>query len=205
MTRRGLLLFALLSVLWGVPYLMIKIAVAEVSVPFLVFARAAVGALALLPFALFANDFGWVKTKWLAITAFCVTEMILPWCLIAHGEVSVDSSTAGLLIALTPVVTVAISRLTGSGEELGPKRWFGLLLGFAGVFVLAMPTIGGGLLAVGEILLASVCYALGSIIASRWLTDVPPALLTALCLVAAALFYAAPAIHAWPAMRPPPQ
>lgn len=52
MTRRGLLLFALLSILWGVPYLLIKVAVAEVSVPFLVFARAAVGALALLPFAL---------------------------------------------------------------------------------------------------------------------------------------------------------
>lgn len=202
MTRRGLLLFTLLSILWGVPYLMIKVAVAEVSVPFLVFARAAVGALALLPFALFASDFGWVRAKWLAIAAFCVTEMILPWGLIAHGEISVDSSTAGLLIALTPVVTVAISRLTGSGEELSPRRWFGLLLGFAGVFVLAMPTLGGWLLAVGEILLASACYALGSLIASRWLGDAPPAALTALCLVGAALFYAAPAIHAWPAATP---
>ena len=202
MTRRGLLLFALLSILWGVPYLMIKVAVAEVSVPFLVFARAAVGALALLPFALFANDFGWVRAKWLAIAAFCVAEMILPWGLIAHGEISIDSSTAGLLIALTPVVTVAISKLTGSDDELGPRRWFGLLLGFAGVFVLAMPTLGGGLLAVGEILLASVCYALGSIIASRWLTDAPPAPLTALCLNGATLFYATPAIHGWPATMP---
>jgi drug/metabolite transporter (DMT)-like permease len=202
MTRRGFLLFALLSVLWGVPYLMIKVAVAEVSVPFLVFARAAVGALALLPFAFFASDFAWVKDNWLAIAAFCVAEMILPWGLIAHGEISVDSSTAGLLIALTPIVTVAISRLTGSSEGLGPRRWLGLLLGLAGVFVLAMPTLGGGLLAVGEVLLAAACYALGSIMASRQLGDAPPAALTALCLVGAALFYAAPAIHAWPATKP---
>lgn len=202
MTRRGLLLFALLSILWGVPYLMIKVAVAEVSVPFLVFSRAAVGAVALLPFALFASDFGWVRARWMAIAAFCITEMILPWGLIAHGEISVDSSTAGLLIALTPVVTVAISRLTASGEALSPRRWFGLFLGFSGVFVLAMPALGGGLLAVGEVLLASLCYALGSIIASRWLGDAPPAPLTALCLLGAALFYTAPAIHAWPATTP---
>ncbi|MER9761014.1 hypothetical protein [Mesorhizobium sp. M0138] len=42
MTRRGLFLFVLLSLLWGIPYLLIKLAVAEVSVPFLVFARTAV-------------------------------------------------------------------------------------------------------------------------------------------------------------------
>ena len=58
MTRRGLLLFALLSLLWGIPYLLIKLAVAEVSVPFLVFARAAVGALALLPFVFVQGSFG---------------------------------------------------------------------------------------------------------------------------------------------------
>lgn len=109
MTRRGLLLFALLSLLWGIPYLLIKLAVAEVSVPFLVFARTAVGALVLLPFALAQGSFEWLKTQWLAVAAFCVVEMVLPWGLITHGEVSIDSSTAGLLIAMTPAVTVALS------------------------------------------------------------------------------------------------
>ena len=40
MSRRAWMLFALLSFMWGVPYLMVKMAVAEVSVPFLVFATA---------------------------------------------------------------------------------------------------------------------------------------------------------------------
>lgn len=202
MTRRGFLLFALLSVLWGVPYLLIKVAVAEVSVPFLVFARAAVGALALLPFILAQGDFGWVKARWLAVAAFCLTEMLLPWGLIAHGEVSIDSSTAGLLIALTPIVTVAVAKMMGSNEPLGLRRWLGLSLGFAGVFVLAMPTLGGGFLAVCEILLAAVCYALGSIIASRWLNDVPATQLTGVCLIGAALIYAVPAAQAWPVSMP---
>lgn len=202
MTRHGLLLFALLSVLWGVPYLMIKVAVAEVSVPFLVFARAIVGALALLPFVLRPGNFRWVTTHWLPAAAFCVVEMVLPWVLIAHGEVSIDSSTAGLLIALTPVVTVVFSRIAGSAEALGLRRWAGLALGFAGVFVLALPTLGGGWVAVVEVLLAAVCYALGSIIASRWLNDAPAAPLTAACLLGAALLYAGPAAFAWPTVMP---
>lgn len=202
MTRRGLLLFALLSILWGIPYLLIKIAVAEVSVPFLVFARAAVGALALLPFILMQGNLGWLRRHWLAAAAFCLTEMLLPWGLIAHGEKSIDSSTAGLLIALTPIFTVALAKLMGSTEHLGPRRWTGLGLGFAGVFVLALPTLGGGVFAVGEILLAAICYALGSIIASRWLKEVPAAQLTGVCLVGAALVYALPAAQAWPAAMP---
>lgn len=202
MTRRGLLLFALLSLLWGVPYLLIKIAVAEVSVPFLVFARATVGALALLPFALGRGDFGWVRWRWLPLAGFCMAEMILPWGLITHGEISIDSSTAGLLIALTPIVTVAIGRAAGSGEPLGQRRWCGLLVGLAGVSLLAMPTLGGSSLAVAEVLLAAVCYAVGSIIASRWLNDAPAAQLTTLCLAGAALIYGAPAALAWPAAMP---
>lgn len=202
MSRRGLLLFAILSVLWGVPYLLIKIAVAEVSVPFLVFARAAIGALALLPFALSQGGFGWLKTCWLPVAAFCVVEMIVPWGLITHGELSIDSSTAGLLIALTPVVTIAIAKMTGSQEPLGVRRWVGLGLGFAGVFVLAAPTLGGNFLAIVEVLLAAVCYAVGSLIASRWLDDVPASSLTAVCLLGAALVYLAPATMAWPGAMP---
>lgn len=202
MTRRGLIYFALLSVLWGIPYLMIKVAVAEVSVPFLVFARAAVGAVVLLPFALTAGSFAWARAKWLPLAAFCLTEMIAPWVLIAHGEVHIDSSTAGMLIALTPTITVWLSKMFGSGEGVDARRSIGLSLGFLGVFILAAPTLGGDFLSIIEILLASVCYALGSIIASRWLDDVAPAQLTGLCLLGAALFYAWPAIQTWPTVIP---
>lgn len=202
MTRRGWILFAVLCVVWGAPYLLIKIAVAEVSVPFLAFARAGVGALVLLPFAYAQGGFGWLRKSWLPAAAFCLVEMIVPWGLIAHGEISVESSTAGLLIALTPIATVVVMRFTGAGERLTASRWAGLALGLTGVFVLAAPALGGSVLGIVEILLAAVCYAAGSIIAARWLKDAPAIPLTAICLVGAALAYAAPAALTAPQSLP---
>lgn len=202
MTKRGLILFAVLSVLWGIPYLLIKLAVMEVSVPFLVFARAAVGALALLPVAFAQGGFPQLTERWLAVIAFCVVEMVVPWGLIAHGEKTIDSSTAGLLIALTPVVTVVIVRFTGNGQQIGWRRLVGLALGFGGVFVLAAPAGGGSLVAIVEILLAAICYALGSVIASKWLADIPTAALTTACLLLAAVLYAIPASFGWPSSAP---
>lgn len=202
MTRQGWILFAFLSLVWGAPYLLIKIAVAEVSVPFLAFARAGVGALVLLPFAFMQGGFGWIRKCWLPVAAFCVVEMIVPWGLIAHGEINVESSTAGLLIALTPVATIVMTRLTGAGERLGASRWLGLALGLAGVFVLAAPELSGSLLGIVEIVLAAICYALGSIIAARWLKDAPAIPLTAICLVGAAFVYATPAALTAPTSLP---
>jgi drug/metabolite transporter (DMT)-like permease len=202
MTRRGWILFALLCLVWGTPYLLIKIAVAEVSVPFLAFARAAVGTLALLPFAFFYGGFGWLRMHWRPVTAFCLVELILPWGLITHGEINVESSTAALLIALTPVATVAIARLIGSGERLGLRNRAGLAMGLAGVFVLALPELGGSLLGIIEILLAAVCYGIGAIIASRGLRDIPAIPLTAACLAGATFAYALPAAFTWPQLMP---
>jgi drug/metabolite transporter (DMT)-like permease len=202
MTRQGWILFAFLCLVWGAPYLLIKIAVAEVSVPFLAFARAGVGALALLPFAFLQGGFGWVRKCRLPVAAFCLIEMVVPWGLIAHGEISVESSTAGLLIALTPIATIVVTRLTGASEPLSASRWAGLGLGLVGVFILAVPALGGSLLGIVEIVLAAICYAVGSIIASRWLKDAPAIPLTAICLVGAALVYAVPAALTAPATLP---
>ena len=51
MSSRGWILFLTMSIIWGIPYLMIKVAVEGVSVPVLVLARTAVGAAVLLPLA----------------------------------------------------------------------------------------------------------------------------------------------------------
>ena len=54
-TRRGLVLFALMSVIWGIPYLLIRIAVGEMSPEVLVLARTSIGVAVLLPIALAAG------------------------------------------------------------------------------------------------------------------------------------------------------
>lgn len=202
MSRRGLALFILLSVLWGLPYLLIKVAVAEVSVPFIVFARSAFGAAVLLPFVLRGAGFAALRAHWRPVLAFAVIEMIIPQGLIVHGEVHISSSMAGLLVAATPIIAVALARLRRDHDRPGAGRLAGLLLGLAGVATLALPELGGDLLSVLEVLLAAACYAAGSMIAARWLTDVPAMPMTAACLAIAALAYLLPALADWPAGWP---
>lgn len=202
MSRRAWALFALLSVVWGVPYLMIKVAVAEISVPVLVFARSAVGAAVLLPTALRHSGFAPLREHWIPVVSFAFVEMVIPWGLLAHGEVRLNSSTAGLLVAATPIITVMLGKLFGGTESIGHLRWAGLALGFAGVGVLAAPQLAGDLRSIVEIVTAAACYAGGAIIAARWLKHVPAAPMTVACLAIASAVYLMPAIMTWPHSRP---
>ena len=88
-------------------------------------------------------------------------------------------------------------------DRLTPLRWIGLLAGLAGVALLVGPGASGGdALSIGEVLLVAVCYAIGPLIASRKLHDVPPLAMTAVCLSMAAVVYAPAAALTWPAAMP---
>src|SRR5450759_3968398 len=64
MTRRGLILFAVMAVIWGIPYLFIRVAVEEISPAALVFARTGLGAAILLPIAILRTDYRAVLARW---------------------------------------------------------------------------------------------------------------------------------------------
>jgi drug/metabolite transporter (DMT)-like permease len=198
-SRRGWVLFSLMSLIWGVPYLMIKVAVEGVSVPVLVFTRTAVGAAVLLPLALRGGAVRGLSRHWRPLLAFALIEIIISWGLLSDAERHLTSSMTGLLIAATPIVAVLVGRLTGDAERLGVARWSGLVIGLAGVAVLAVPGLhGGDARGVVEVLLVAVCYATAPIIAARRLTDVPALPMTAVCLAFGALVYAPPAFLTWP-------
>ena len=206
MTRRGWVLFAAMCVLWGIPYLLIKVAVAEVSVAVLVFARTALGALVLLPLAVRPGAVTVVRAHWRALLVFAVVEIIGPWALLSDAERVLDSSLTGLLVAAVPIIAVLAGRLAGDTERLGPLRWAGLGLGLAGVALLAAPHVNAGSgFAIGEVLLVAVGYAVGPIIAARKLGEVPNMLVTASCLGFAALVYLPPALLTMPAALPAPE
>ncbi|GII05391.1 DMT family transporter [Planobispora takensis] len=203
MSRRGWILFALMSLIWGVPYLMIKVAVDGVSVPVLVFARTAVGAAVLLPLALRGGRLRGIMRYWRPMAAFAALEIIVPWWLLSDAERHLTSSMTGLLIAASPIMAVVVGRLTGDAERLGAVRWTGLALGLAGVAVLAAPELrGGDPWSITEVLLTAACYATAPLIAARRLKDVPALPMTALCLGLAALVYAPPAVMTWPDALP---
>ncbi len=204
MSRRGWVLFALMSVIWGIPYLMIKIAVEDVSAPVLVFARTAVGAAVLVPLALRAGGLDVLRRHWKPLVAFAVIEMMVPWLLLTDAERHLSSSMAGLLIAAVPIIAVVVGKIAGDRERLGPLRLAGLLVGFAGVAVLAAPHLaGGGVWPITEMFIVAVGYATAPLLAARRLANVPSLPMTAACLSLAALVYTPPAILTWPDTMPP--
>src|SRR5690348_3622815 len=190
-----------MSVIWGIPYLMIKVAVEGVSVPVLVLARTAVGAAVLLPMALSRQSLTMIRNHWKALLGFAFFEIIAAWWLLSDAERHLTSSMTGLLIAAAPIVAAVLDRFTG-GERLGIKRVIGLAVGIAGVAVLAGPHIGGSTGPIVEVLLVATCYAIAPLIAARHLADVPALPMTAVCLGFAALVYAAPAAATWPTEMP---
>ncbi|TDC68949.1 DMT family transporter [Actinomadura sp. GC306] len=206
MSRRGWALFALMGVLWGIPYLMIKVAVEEVSVPMVVFVRTALGAAVLLPLAIRMGRLDVVRRHWRPLLAFTAVEILGPWALLSHAETELTSSMTGLLIAAVPIVGVVLARLTGDAERLGPVRWAGLLVGLTGVCVLAWPHLGGGSAwAIGEVMLVALGYSIAPMIALRRLQDVPSLQMAAFSLAIAAVVYTGPAVLTWPDAMPSTQ
>ena len=204
MSSRGWILFLAMSIIWGIPYLLIKVAVEGVSVPVLVFTRVAVGAAVLLPLALSRRTLTIVRDHWKALGGFAFFEIIAAWWLLSDAERHLTSSMTGLLIAAAPIIAAVLDRLTG-GERLGAKRILGLAIGIAGVAVLAGPHISGSTWPIAEVLLVATCYAIAPLIAARHLADVPALPMTAVCLGFAALVYAVPAAATWPTEMPSTQ
>lgn len=204
MSRRGWILFASMSLIWGIPYLMIKVAVdGGVSVPVLVFARTTVGSVVLLPLAVRGGRMRGLHRYWRPLVAFAAFEIIVPWFLLSDAERHITSSMTGLLIAASPIIVVVLGRLTGDAERLSVTRLAGLGVGLAGVAVLATPELrGGNPWSIIEVLLTAVCYATAPLIAARKLKDVASLPMTAACLSLASLVYAVPAVRTWPDALP---
>jgi drug/metabolite transporter (DMT)-like permease len=202
---RPLLLFAAMSVIWGIPYLFIRVAVDEVSPAFLVLARTGIGAAILLPLALVRTDLRAVLARWRWLAAFAVIEIAIPWVLLGSAEQKVSSSLAALVIAGVPLVGVAIALLTGRSERLGPLGILGLLLGIVGVVAIVGSDFGStDPIAFVELSAVAVCYALGPAILVRRLGGLPAVGVMSLSLALTFVIYIPIAAMQWPAALPSP-
>jgi drug/metabolite transporter (DMT)-like permease len=190
MTRRGWLLFAAMCVIWGIPYLLIKVAVADVSPVALVFFRTAAGALLLVPVAALRGQLRPLLPHWRVLLAYTVIEIGLPWVLLSDAETKLSSSLSGLLVAAVPLIGAVIAAAAGH-ERLDARRLVGLLVGLGGVAALLGLDVGrGDARAVGEIGVVAVCYAIGPLIISRRLGHLPAMGVVAASLALAAVAYA---------------
>ena len=196
MSRRGALLFAAMCVIWGVPYLMIRVAVRELAPATLVFGRTVIGTLVLVPFAL-RTSWRPLLERWLPLLAYTVIEVAIPWVLLAHAETALSSSLTGLLLAAVPLVGAVV--VTLRGQRQGRRRWLGLAIGMVGVAALLGLDLGSvHALGVVEVFCVAVCYAVGPILLARFLGDLPSLGVVVASLALSALIYAPLAAARWP-------
>jgi drug/metabolite transporter (DMT)-like permease len=204
MSRRGVVLFTSVGVLWGIPFLLIKVADGGVSVGMLVFTRVSIGAVLLMPFALRGGRLKSLLPHWRWVLALSIVEVILPWMLLSAAEEHLSSSLSGLLVAIVPVLGVGTARLAGDREVMTLTRWTGLGVGLGGVALLLGPaTSGGSAVPLLQALGTAVCYAVGPVIAARKLGGADGLSVTVGALGIAAAVYAVPAALTWPSEVPP--
>ena len=162
-----------MSVIWGCPYLLIRIAVREVSPATLIFLRTAPAALVLFPIALHRQALTGLLSRWRWLLAFTAAELAIPWFFVGRAEIHLTSSVTGLLIASVPLVGAVIYRVLGF-DHFDRRRILGLLVGFTGVAVLVGVDFSRAELGpVVEVLIPAVGYAIGPLIISRKLDDLP--------------------------------
>jgi len=198
-TRRGLLLFAAMCVIWGIPYLLIRVSVSELSPATLVFIRTGTAALVLMPIVLLRNGLRGISGWWLPLVAFAAVEIGIPWLLLSSAEQHITSSLAGLLVSAVPLLGVVVAPLFGNRERTGRAGIGGLLIGLVGVgAIVGFDLHASDVTALVEILLVAVGYAVGPAILSKYLTNVPSVTVIGLALTLCAVAYAPLAAVQWP-------
>jgi drug/metabolite transporter (DMT)-like permease len=203
MSRRGLLLFVAMCVIWGIPYLLIRVAVRELSPATLVVARTGLAASVLLPLAAARGELRPLLKAWAPLLVYTVAELCVPWFLLARAEQKLSSSLTGLLIAAVPLVGGAIVAFRGGGDRLDGRRWVGLAIGMAGVAALVGFDLGSlDTVALVEVCVVVVGYAVGPIVLSRRLSHLPALGVIAASLALTALAYAPVAAFQLPAAWP---
>jgi drug/metabolite transporter (DMT)-like permease len=184
-------LFLAMSVIWGIPYLLIKVAVGELSPVMVVFGRCVIGAALLLPWTIARGQLRPALRHWRPLLAFTLLEMTAPWLLLSYAEVSLSSSLTGLLVATVPFVVAVAARLVGEEERLTPVRIVGMLLGVVGIgALLGLDIEGAQLLPILAVAVVVICYATAPLIVSRKLPDVPGVAASSIALFLTAVIYA---------------
>ena len=176
MTPRDLLDLTLLAALWGGSFLFMRYAVPDFGVVPLIWLRVALASICLLPLLLLKRQFGVLRRQAGALTVMGLFNSGLPFLLIAWATLSITAGLASIMNAMTPVFTALIGALW-LGDRLDGRRSLGLLLGLAGVALLAADKAdfrpGGSGWAIVAMLLATACYGFAANHTRRYLQGVP--------------------------------
>ena len=173
MTRSALPRIALLALIWGSAFLWIKLADRGFSAVEVTLARLALGAAVLWVIVLIRREpvpRGWRLWAHIAAAALCANAV--PYLLFAVAEQSVNSSTAGIINATTPLWTVTLALAVRHQKTMTSWQAAGVIIGFIGAVLIFTPwNTAGGLTSAGavECLAASISYAVSYIYMDKFL------------------------------------
>ena len=190
MTRKAWALLAVMAGVWGIPYLLIRVALGGFSPLLVVEGRLVLGAAGLVPLAWRAG----ALREWHELIGPTIVigalEAAIPFSFIAYGEQYISSSLAGLLTASVPLL-VALLAAAGldAAERPTPRRLAGIVAGLLGVAAILGLDLGGGspLLGAALVLGAATSYAVAILLIRRWFSGRNALLLPTTTVVVAAI------------------
>ncbi len=203
MSKKGLLLFLLAGLFWGLPYFFIVWALESFSTPTIVFARTLLGALVLIPYAIKVGAIRPALKAWPFVALFGVLEMVVPWFLITEAGKHIPSGLSGLLVATVPFFAVAIMAVfLKDRSALRPIPLLGMVIGFVGVIALiGIDSLLGHIqpLWVGAVVFAALGYAIAPIMANVKIKEVPTSGVIGISMAMVAIVYSPAALAELPA------
>jgi drug/metabolite transporter (DMT)-like permease len=189
-----------MSVIWGIPYLLIRVAVRHLDPGVLVLGRTGPAALLLLPLVCWRGQVHVLikNLPWIAV--FGVVEFGIPWFLMATAEKHITSSLTSLLICAVPLLSVVAQKIRRTDEYISARRYAGLLVGAIGVALLVgLDLKGGSITWIGIMMIVGVGYSIGPIILATRLTHVPGPVVVAGATSFVAICWIPWSVLHWPA------
>jgi len=202
MSRKSLFYFLLVGFLWGIPYLLMKVAVEEIPPSAIVAGRTLIGAAILIPVALYRKTFKGAVLGFKYVAFYALLEMIGPWILISTAQKKIDSGLAGLLISTVPIFAAIITSLRGDHTVWQFKRLFGIVVGFIGLIaVVGIESFSGNShpASIAMMILAAMGYSYAIIMVTTNLPLVDGIAINGLAMAITSIFWAPLAIAQWPA------
>jgi drug/metabolite transporter (DMT)-like permease len=202
---RAWLLFAAVSFLWGIPYLLIRVAVDELSPAVVVLARTALGAALLLPLAWRLGALRGLGRRRRDLAVLSLTAIAIPFTLITAGEQWVSSSLTAILIAVEPMAVALMAIRLDPSERVGGARMLGMGAGALGLVTLLGLDLGSGglaLLGAAMIVAAACLYGFASLQVRLRFAGASPLALAAVTLTVSSLVLAVPAALTAPERAP---
>jgi drug/metabolite transporter (DMT)-like permease len=205
MDRRAWSMLLVLGAIWGASYMFIKIGVRDMSPAMVAWARIALAAAVLIPFAAASGALRGLSGRVGVLSLVGAVQVAGPFVLIAAGEEEISSSLAGILVASAPLFTAVLAIWVDHEERSQGLRLVGILLGLLGVAVLLGVDLGG---TTGELLgglavvLASLGYAIGGFVVKHRFSDAQPVGVAAAVMVPSTILLAPLAVLTAPGEVP---